>query len=34
LEIVIILAQERCTVYTECTTGLETAFGTHDGTPM
>jgi hypothetical protein len=30
----IILAQERCTVSTECTTGMEITLGTPIGTPL
>jgi hypothetical protein len=33
LEIVLILAQDRCTVCAECTTGVEIILGTLDGTP-
>jgi hypothetical protein len=33
LEIVLILAQDRCTVCAECTMGLEIILGTPDGTP-
>jgi hypothetical protein len=32
LEIVFISAQDRCTVCVECTTGMEMALGTLDGT--
>jgi hypothetical protein len=32
LELVLISAQDRCTVCTECTTGLEIISGTPDGT--
>jgi hypothetical protein len=32
-EIVLISAQDRCTVCTECTTGVEIILGTPDGTP-
>jgi hypothetical protein len=33
LEIVLILMQDRCTVYVECTTGSVIIFDAHDGTP-
>jgi hypothetical protein len=33
LEIVLILAQDRCTVCAECTTGMEIILSTPDGTP-
>ena len=33
LEIVLISAQDRCTVCAECTTGMEIILGTPDGTP-
>jgi hypothetical protein len=33
LEIVVILAQDRCTVYAERTIGSEIVFDTTDGTP-
>jgi hypothetical protein len=33
LEIVLISAQDRCNVFAECTTGMEMALGTPDGTP-
>jgi hypothetical protein len=32
LEIVLILVQDRCTVCTECTTGVKIILGTLDGT--
>jgi hypothetical protein len=32
-EIVLICAQDRCTVCAECTTGMEIILGTPDGTP-
>jgi hypothetical protein len=34
LAIVLVSAQDRCTVCTECTTGMEIVLGTLDGTPM
>jgi hypothetical protein len=33
LELVLILMQDRCTVFIECTTGMEIILGTPDGTP-
>jgi hypothetical protein len=33
LEIVLISAQDRCTVCAECATGMELALGTPDDTP-
>jgi hypothetical protein len=33
LEIVLMSAQDRCTVCTECTRGMEIILGTPDGTP-
>jgi hypothetical protein len=33
LETVLIFTQDRCTVCTECTTGMEIILGTPDGTP-
>ena len=32
-EIVLVLAQDRCTVYAKCTSGTEIIFGTPDHTP-
>jgi hypothetical protein len=33
LEIVLILAQDRCSFFAECTTGMEIILGTPIGTP-
>ena len=33
LEVVFVLAQDRCTVCAECTLGMEIILGTPDGTP-